>query len=537
MAGLTFYYLGDDEAYLKTLQGAFKKFASDPIKWVRLFETDEAKIQSLFVKIYHDKPNVVFLDLSQETENYLHLSRLISRTPFETKMFSVGLVDYLSPRSVLKESIATGANLSFVKSTEAFDVVYDVLSLMWPGEKREHEFASAGVKETWEAGVPCKVGYIDHEGLHIETDFPLTVGSKIRFHHEWSANKIVPSFQMQVKSVSHKNLFYQFKSNADLNFLFVDEYIPEEGTDEATIYDRREDRSQKIEDHKNKLFEWLDKNRSKSQEKKARVLIIDETFAFYQNQKRTDKHPYTIRCIADFSSLQDQLNRIDPQVIAISVTKDNLNNLTVLANNLKKTHADKLPFLVLFNVKENSKEFQASLNYPALMATQNEIAVDVLVKMAAIFEKKMTEAQIIKTTDPVKVFIKKNNEASFGEILIDLQITKVSESDLFFKSSLDLENGTNLHLKFPVDMHVSVLLVKKDPKGNEYHGLIHSLGELEKKELRRFVNSVFFRDHDAQLNAQSEEFKKLNETKLQEKIAEQEKEKAAKEEEDKKNAS
>ncbi len=36
------------------------------------------------------------------------------------------------------------------------------------------------------------------------------------------------------------------------------------------------------------------------------------------------------------------------------------------------------------------------------------------------------------------------------------------------------------------------------------------MGEEEKKQLRRFINSVFFRDHDAQLQAETEEYLKLN---------------------------
>jgi hypothetical protein len=535
---LTFYYLGDDEAYLKNLQGAFKQYSKDSIEFHRFFETDEAKIQSLFVKIYKDKPTCVFLDFSQETQDYLHIARLISRTPIDSKILMVGLIDYLSPKATMKESTSTGVNLTFVKSTEAYDVVFDVLTLLQPAQKREHEFASAPLKETWAAGISCKVGYIHEKGLHIETDYVLNQGDKLNFHHDWIEQGIVPSEQMVVKGLSKKNLFYQFASNADLEFRYVDEYLAPEGTDEDVIFQKREERSEAVGVAKAKLADWIERNQSKSLEKKARVLIIDQEFAFYKDQKRTDKHPYTIRCIADFTMLQDQLNRIDPQVIAIAVTADNKNNLKVLASNLKKTHGDHLPFLVLFNVPENSKEYQTLLEYPALMATENEIAVDVLVKMAEIFEKKMILAHQINATDSSKVFIKKTHDASFGEIMIDLEVTKISETDLFFKTHLDLESGMNLHLKFPVDMYVNVQLLKKDPKGNEYHGLIHCLGELEKKELRKFVNSVFFREHDATLQTQTDEFKKLNEKKLQEKLAEEEKlEKARLEAEEKKSAS
>jgi hypothetical protein len=74
---------------------------------------------------------------------------------------------------------------------------------------------------------------------------------------------------------------------------------------------------------------------------------------------------------------------------------------------------------------------------------------------------------------------------------------------------------------------------KPSGKVPEFNGLIHSISEASKKDLRRFINSVFFREHDAQVSAEALEFKKLNEQKLQERI---DAEKKAKEEAEAKEA-
>ena len=113
---LLFYYLGDDEAYFRTLQSEIKKHAKIPHEFHRIYESNEAQIQALFIKIFNNKPACVFIDFSKQTQDYLHLARLLSRTPLDHKLLTVGLVDLLSPSDILKESIATGVNFTFIKS-------------------------------------------------------------------------------------------------------------------------------------------------------------------------------------------------------------------------------------------------------------------------------------------------------------------------------------------------------------------------------------------------------------------------------------
>ena len=118
MANTLFYYFGDDEAYFRTLVGEFKTHTRMQIDFKRVFESDEKKIQSLFIKIFREKPSCVFIDFSKHTQDYLHLARIISRTPMDHSAVIVGLVDYLSPPEVLMESIATGVDLTHIKSPE-----------------------------------------------------------------------------------------------------------------------------------------------------------------------------------------------------------------------------------------------------------------------------------------------------------------------------------------------------------------------------------------------------------------------------------
>lgn len=522
-----FYYLGDDEAYFRALQGEFRRHAKIAIDFIRISESNEAKIQSLFVSVAKAKPACVFIDFSKETQDYLHLARLLSRTPLENKSLLVGLVDYLSPPEVLRESIATGVTLNFIKSAETYDVVYDVSKILAPDSLPEHGFANASLKEEWTAGILCKVGYVQNEGIHIETDYQVRKGDRIRLKHHWLEKRTVPSKEVFVKEVSRSNMFYQFALNADLDFLFVDDFMPPEGMPAEEIQQKQNERNDQVTYHKKQLKRWIEDNSERSLEKRAKVLVVDRNFFFYQNQPRTDRHPYTIRCIPFFKDIEQELDRLRPQVIVFQFDKaespvntmESLNKLIAVING---KFQDLKPFLIIFNSDHESQALQDMIGYKQIICDKNDLSPEIVMKMLELLQKKLSAVQptVQQKSEGPKVFIKKNNPASLAEIEQQVTVIKLSESDLILQSEISFPEGVNLHFTQPVEMFVQLRPVAK-PSGKlpEYHGLIHSLGELEKKELRRYVNAIFFRDHDAQVNAETEEFKKLNELKLQEKQA------------------
>jgi hypothetical protein len=138
--------------------------------------------------------------------------------------------------------------------------------------------------------------------------------------------------------------------------------------------------------------------------------------------------------------------------------------------------------------------------------------------MADIFNKKRQRAEVPTDQEPTyKLFLKKTHSSSIAEIAFDIKVKEISEIDIHFTSSVPIATGANIHFRQPVDFFVYVHPIESKGKEQEYFGLIHCLGETDKQELRRFVNSIFFRDHDAMVLADTEGFKKLNEKKAREK--------------------
>lgn len=518
-----FYYFGDDEAYFKTLQGEFKKHTKIACTFERKYASNDVQIQALFLLIAQNKPRCVFIDFSKETQDYLHLARLIARTQIENKPITVGLVDYLSPREVLFESIATGINLTHIKSAETFDVVYDVAMLISTDSAPQHGFATADMAgETWEAGAVAKVGYVHEQGLHLETSFKFSKGDRLQLDHFWTKDKIIPSREVFVTNTTTKNLFYHFDFAADVEFVVIDEFIPPEGMEEDTIQEKKVEREELIRRHKKKMGAWVEDNLSRSQVKNTKFLIIDKEFRFLAGQKRTDKYPYIIRCAPFLNDIADDLSRLCPQLIAVALepkdTKDakiDYDFLDKLVQVVKRDHAESSPFLVVFNTVLSTKELRQQLQYEHLMATDGELEAEVLIKMAELLDQKISK---IKKDSDTHVTLRKTNSASHALIMQNVKVLKLSETDMIFTCEKELVPGTNIYFQKPIPFYVNVQPSKGQGKIPEYRGIIHCIGEEDKKELRRFVNSVFFRDHDAQLAAESEEFKKLNENKLHEKL-------------------
>lgn len=515
-----FYYFGDDEAYFRTLQGEFRKHTKLEFKFERHYSSDETEIQNFFYLIFQHKPKVIFIDFSKDTQDFLHLARMIARTEFDVKSITVGLLDYLSPKDILFESIATGINLTHIKSAETFDVVYNVANLISKDAIPAHGFATADPKDSWEAGAVTKIGYIHKTGVHFETDFRLSKGDRFILDHYWTKDKLIPSKEMFVTNVTDHNLFYQFSSAVDAEFVMIDEFLPPEGMPPEEVGEKNIERDEQIRRVKKKFNAWVDDNVDRSVEKHTKAVIIDQEFRFYQNQKRSDKLPYIIRCVPFLPDIANDLKRLCPKLISVAMEPTDKTGavltydfLEKLVQVVRRDHAERSPFIVVFNTKITTNEMRRQLQYDHMMATDGDLEAGVLIRMAEMIDKKIREEK--KTQRPDRICIKKTNPASHALIQFSVNVVKISESDMTFTSDREIPMGLNLFFTTPVPFY---LHVKSTSGKGEYTGLIHCIGETDKQTLRQYVNTLFFRDHDAAALAELSEFKNLNDNKLKEKL-------------------
>ena len=526
--GQLIYYFGDDEAFFKVLQGEFK--AAYPhlnTSFKQFFETDSTKIQALYLKAYEDQPKLIFIDYSKNSKDYLHLARLFTRTINEEDFKIIGLLDYLSPPDVIRESILTGVKINHIKSAEILDVVYAAVKLISPKDVKDHGFATAKLKDSVDVGILCKIGFINFEMIHFETDLMLNQNEEINILNYWSDQKIFKSDKFFVHTVKNSHLYYNFNYAVDAAITFVNapEISPE-------MPDERKKELSDEYDHEllknqRKLRSWIFDNLGRSLRKSVKVLIIDKELTMYKEPKATDEYDYLIRCQPFLKDIHQEINRQRANVIAYSLElrpegaapEGNYNDsqkLKTLIEVIKNKYDDYKPYIIVFNAgNSSSKELQQTYGYENILAYSADVSSDVLLKMAEVFSKKI-EAMMPSSKELAEtVYLKKSSPATFGEILAQVTVLSCSETDMVFQSQRELSPYSVLHFNYPVDMYLTIFPNEKF-KGDTYYGLIHGVGEIGKKDLRHHINAIFFRDLENQKQAERDEVEKLKQAKLKE---------------------
>ena len=177
------------------------------------------------------------------------------------------------------------------------------------------------------------------------------------------------------------------------------------------------------------------------------------------------------------------------------------------------------PFLILFGCPFfSSKEFQNNFGYENSITNAKNFDLDSLLKMATLFEKANKEKEetllndkmeILKKKSPKKyrilrrqnignntLYIEKFNKLSNLAYSCPIYVEQVDENQIILSSKLKLEEG-NYDIKSPVVVSIRIIPLeegkdqkkkKKEEEKYRYRGLIHSVGEEEKKILRQYIN-------------------------------------------------
>lgn len=211
-------------------------------------------------------------------------------------------------------------------------------------------------------------------------------------------------------------------------------------------------------------------------------------------------------------------------VIVDESLAQSLNGEWALAELMKNivTQSDYKPFVVVFNcLHETTKDLQLKYKYPQLIAYPTAFNCKNVMGMLDIYDKKRkTQIQNLKaqakTPEEVKVIIRSTDiRRSVAEVNHAVTIVSASESHVIIQSQHELPYYSVHKLEIQhLKMHVTIVpnndRSKDISQKGTYKGLIHGIGEQDKKTLRQFVNSIFFRKQDQDKAKELEQFKQIN---------------------------
>jgi hypothetical protein len=555
-------YIGNDEGFFEGIKKDLVKSYSVLNFEFLIFDPDNiSEQQNLVVDLPGLRPKIIFIDYTREIDNYVHMTRLINRMNFIRRPVMMGLCDLKDLQNVCQRVVINGVQAVHVKSDDLIPIVFDSINLAFPDSREDHEYAKAAISDRANALWPGKLSFLSKDGVHIESNIPLKAGAPCKILTYWHWEGIIPAPNALVADSTQEDLYYNYDYGQDIAL----EYFPPvkhfEDESEAEYQEKEDARLEKIERVKSKLQAWLNKNAVAHKPKDLKVMVVDKSFKLLQNQPRTDKYPFVLRCQPYIKNMMKELQKVKPHLIIFEmeeVSKEELAANPDLAyiynesrtlqymikcvNKIQNFH----PFVIIFNAKNYSKEhLQQALNYKQLMVHKGSIDPEVVKKMAEVLIARInSNKQEEEESEEVEILVlDKDHPATYVEISKTITILSISEMDLFFSCNEEIRVGTVLHLKHPIDMYVTVALTPVNSEfANEYYAVIHGVGEDLKKDLRRYVNSVFFKDLEEQKRKEKEEVdnlkKKYQEEQEKQKIAaqkkkEEEEAKKKKEEEEK----
>ncbi len=314
---------------------------------------------------------------------------------------------------------------------------------------------------------------------------------------------------------------------------------------------------------KKKVKDWVKKNTLDSAPKSTKLMIVDRSLAVLsQINQPLDSYPFAIRTQTFLKDQVPEIRKVRPSIIAIQYLTV---NLSALSEEEQEKHRERVeeetahsesqlamiydyiksatgyhPLVIIFNCPgKDSKEIQAQFQYPLTLVKPGVMDMDVLVQLSESFEKnekdrnekKINEKiKALKAKDPLKYraltpasfeqpkfYISKSHEMSFISTSYDVVLLTLNESEIELSCDARLELKT-YRLDFPVPMSIRLIAQPdgkpcKDGEGGKkiYRALIHSVGEDDKKNIRRYINEVFFSPLSEKREKEVNDFKALNE--------------------------
>ena len=557
-------YIGNDTAYWKNIEQRYRTIYFEKDFAFQIFPAaDKITFQATMCDVLLLRPHIVYVDLSYAKNFQLKVAHFLRRDNATRKIPLIGLVEN---KSMLKESLLTGMTFTHVKCGEYHDVVYDPYYMAFPSEVKKPKFARARFMKWYETQMvdDFLVSYFTPTYMHVEGNVKLSKGDKLRIRHNLPA-KIMGTDFFVVKETSSQNMYYDYKYSYDLEYLFLESPVldPKLANDPAQekIFKAAQDQYlQELTVYKKKMKEWVKEHENGLEKKQIKVLAVDQDLWYLKNSKMTlNECSFAMRSQSFLSDDLEELERIMPNMIAyqfqeyneelhkdlkeesIKALQDNeqfhLNRIEAIVKKCTKM-TDYMPFIMIFGTKKyNSAHFQQKLSHPFILTNMNSMTLDLLSPMVKLLEQKINKKEEekikkmlmqLKAENPAKnskltttdvrgmqYFVdQRDAELAMLSVSYDIGLKTLTESEITFVTEAELQISS-YRVAAPIPMAVTVIpldgkLFNKESGKLHYFALIHSLGEDDKRILRKEINEVFFSPLMEQRKKESEEFSNLN---------------------------
>ncbi len=519
-------YIGSDQKFFENVKEQLKKMVKTvDFHFETWFSDDPKVIQSYILKNKEVKPKAFIVDQSLNEDSILHFARTLQRENTLTKVPLLSVIDYSQGKISIFKAVMSKIKCIHVKGQEFEAICYDLLNFVYPDKVENHRFVTAELNEMIRIFHPGKVNIINENFLKCESDFSFELKQPLRLKNFWENRKIIKTDLSMLIKEDQKNIYYDYKFSQVFQLAHAEAVVRTDTMTDDDYNYRQKKRTKDINQSRADLGTWIIENKKYSNPKLIKVLSIDKDHHFYNLQPLTNKYSFQLRNEPFLQNTQIELLKYTPKIIIFNL--EIINEETLKSNediaysyndSRKLQHLIKCcremfpqnpPVILCFNSQErDTKYFQANFSYKNIMAIQDEFTAETGLKLIQSFVDKISAN--MKSPKDDDVYIPRGSDLSYIEIEDEITIKGCSENDIYFNSTKSFSNGHVFRLNLPVPMYITVVekpnwtIVK-----SQYYGIIHGIGTKERQSLRRFINSVFFRDLDLAKAKDEEEVENL----------------------------
>ncbi len=509
-------YIGNDDSYWSKIQ---KRLLKDYESLEFLFEKmpieDDFSVKETFISVYHKKAQIVYVDFSEEFKCCLQLTKLLNRNN-ETRLLAlVGLFSSTQDQSYFEQAINATIRILHIKSDEMQDVTYDPISLLDVNLAEMPAYVSGKPIKDFEIMQPLRVGYIEDNFFHVETNSYLKEGSIVHISQH-PLMHIMPSKKVYVSKFYDQGMYYNRRFAYDLEFIYIDDDFFTVTNERWRLYKELKQNPDKLEalseiekreiladirerkknytPIKESIDEWLETRIGATYPKKLKIMIIDNTLTLFEKFKNQgDKFPYSLNFQTKLLFDNSQIKRSMPHLILFHVSEvntfDTLKGIIASINKIENYD----PFIIVTNSPETSDKVKEKLGYKYLMSFSKEIETDNIQSLAQKLDDKLHISDAGK-----KFFLRSNDPAATMYLYRKVKVVSFTESVMYIVSDIEIPLWTVFVVKQPVSFLLTVVPHKEGSEQanieNCYRCLINGTGEIQKAKIRQLLNSTLLEE-------------------------------------------
>ena len=510
-------YIGSDELFWKRVQTAFRKdyshfeFTFENLRLDHNFSPIDA-----FIELAINGPQIIYLDYTTHSKECIQLAKLLNRNN-ETRLVSVvGIYGSQNKNTILNKSLAAEVRINHEKSDEVQDIIYDPISLLDVDQAVMPGFVRSEAIEKFEIWQPLRLGYIENNRFHVETNSYLEEGTIVDIDTH-PLIEIMPSRKVFVEKFYDENLYYNKRFAYDLEFIYIDndyfvatnqnwikyktlkedpELLEEiNDVEKEDIIKDMEERKKIFDPTKKQIDLWMKERVNQKIPKKLKIMVIDDQLSLLKQVGKLDGFPYSINFQRYLLGDLYQVKRSEPHLIIFNSA--GRNNEAILQKLVKKIQSLKNynPYLLVFNNQFDGEKFKSESGYSQVLFYDGDVSLDTVKSMASKLDQKL---EISNSGE--QVFLSHSEPNSLIFMKREVRVVSLTESVLYFESPTEVPMWTVFKVMKPVQMLLTVVPHKKEGKfssiQNCYRCLINGVGEVEKSHLRQLINKTLEVHHD-----------------------------------------